>query len=261
MRSFDQFVRRVLENRPQWAVVLGSGLGEAPRGFVSQLELPFQEIPNFAEPSVHGHGGRLCYGLLVGKPLLVSRGRIHFYEGHSWEKILRLVELFAEWGIPKLLLTNAAGGLNPLDNVGDLVLLKGHLFLQCIGSWNSQITAWEGYSNDLSQKVIESQSQHGRRIRQGLYAALTGPSYETPAEIRGLAAMNVDLVGMSTAKEAERFAQLGGKVIALSCVTNKAAGLSDAPLDHAHITEAAKLPVQVLSEIIADLVENKLQQP
>lgn len=254
MTTFDQFVQRLAENPPEWAVVLGSGLGEAPRGFISQIELPFSEIPNFAEPSVQGHGGRLCYGLLNRKPLLVSRGRIHFYEGHSWEKILRLVELFSQWRIPKLLLTNAAGGLNPLDNVGDLVLLKGHVFLQSIGSWNSEFRAWQGYSNDLSQKVIDSQRLRGREVRQGLYAALTGPSYETPAEIRALAKMNVDLVGMSTAKEAERFAQLGGEVIALSCVTNKAAGLGEGPLDHAHITEAAKLPVQVLSEIIADLL-------
>ncbi len=250
MDLFEAFVSQVRKARPSWAVVLGSGLGEAPLGFETRSELPFQAIPHFAEPSVQGHTGKICFGTLDGIALLVSRGRLHYYEGHSWEKILRMVELFSEWHVKRLLLTNAAGGLNPRDAVGDLVLLRGHFFLQSLGSWNSRTTAWEGYSQTLSAGLIQWMKQQGKSLSQGLYAAVTGPSYETPAEIRALARMGCDLVGMSTAKEAMRFRELGGEVVAVSCVTNKAAGLGTGPLDHSHITQVAKQPVAMLSELI-----------
>lgn len=245
--SFAQFRVRVESRAPGTAVVLGSGLGTMNSCFQEAVSLPFSGIPGLAPTSVGGHDGRLAVGEWQGTPALVFFGRLHFYEGHSWDAVTAPIRLAAELGAKRLVLTNAAGGIHPELPPGSLMALRGHRSILDRTAWKTASTATP-YSGRLVQLLEESP------MLAGVYAALTGPSYETPAEIRALAAMGADAVGMSTALEAEAAASLGLEVAAISCITNRAAGLGDAPLDHAEVLVNAKLAVDRVGEAIGRLI-------
>jgi purine-nucleoside phosphorylase len=167
---------------------------------------------------------------------------VHFYEGHDWPKVTKLIDLMADLGIQRLTLTNAAGGLRPDLNPGDLMAIRGHIALLSTESWKTpeiETAAYPRLAADLPS---------------GVYAGLTGPCYETPAEIRALAAMGADAVGMSTVMEARRARELGMSLAAVSCITNKAAGLSDSPLSHHDVEATAKLAVARLQVVLEKLL-------
>jgi len=259
MSTFQTFTATVRAHSPRLAVVLGSGLGSVPHRFDEITSVPFAEVPGLIAPSVQGHSGKICLGLCAGQPLLVFRGRLHFYEGHAWDKVAGPIQTIARLGAKVLLLTNAAGGIHDELNPGDLMVLKGDLFLQRRSGCKQPVRTGP-YSARLIEQIQKNERERGRKILAGVYAAVTGPCYETPAEIRAFQAMGADAVGMSTAFEAETAASLGLEVAAISCITNKAAGLVPGTLNHAEVLVNAHKPAERISEIIEDLLTSKSKE-
>jgi purine-nucleoside phosphorylase len=253
--SLGEFQSAIAQHRPQMAVVLGSGLGDCPTGYDRLASVAFADVPGLAAPSVHGHRGEFILAKVAGVAILLARGRVHFYEGYPWEKVEAPVRQMAQWGITQLLLTNAAGGIHETLWPGDLMLLSGHLWLQSSQGCRQPTIDRSPYDVDFQQQILTNERQAGRPLLAGVYAAVTGPCYETPAEIRAFRTLGADAVGMSTAREALIGAQLGLRVAAISCITNKAAGLVEGKLDHAEVLENAQKPQARLSEIITALAQ------
>jgi purine-nucleoside phosphorylase len=255
--AFPQFAGAVQDLAPKPAVVLGSGLAGVTSDFLERAAVPFGDIPGLVPPTVQGHKGRLAVGEWAGTPALVFFGRLHFYEGHSWDVVTGTVRVLAQLGVKRLILTNAAGGIHPSLGPGSLMAIRDHLTLLGREAWR-ELAAGARPPSPYSARLIQAMQEHeaaaGRELLAGVYAALTGPSYETPAEIRALRACGADVVGMSTAMEAEGAVALGLEVAAISCVTNKAAGLSAAPLDHHEVLVNAKLAVEQLAELLGHLL-------
>jgi purine-nucleoside phosphorylase len=250
--QFGEFVEEVGRLAPKLAVVLGTGLSSVPTPFTELAAISFADVPGSTAPSVHGHTGRISLGRIGQRPIVVFRGRLHYYEGHEWDRVARPIGLVAEFGIPNLLLTNAAGGIHPELNPGDLMVFSGHLFLQRRDR-HDRNPVRNVYSAQLREIIQKDEAIKRGRILEGIYAAVTGPCYETPAEIRALRAMGADAVGMSTAYEAETAASLRIRVAAISCITNKAAGLAEGKLNHAEVLENATKPAERISEITENL--------
>jgi purine-nucleoside phosphorylase len=253
MTPFDTFSAAVRSHGPRVAVVLGSGLGAIPHRFSELASISFADVPGLAAVSVQGHSGAIALGHCAGAPLLVFRGRLHYYEGYSWDQVTAPVRLMASWGVKTLILTNSAGGIHDRLNPGDLMALRDHLWLQVLNSWKS---AAEPRTTPYSPRLIEllQAAEPGRELLAGVYAAVTGPCYETPAEIRALRAMGADAVGMSTAFEAQTAAELGMEVAAISCITNKAAGLTCGTLDHKEVLANAGRPAQRISALLETIL-------
>jgi purine-nucleoside phosphorylase len=230
-------------------VVLGSGLGDMGGHFRERAALPFFEVPGLFATTIGGHAGRLAIGEWAGAPTVVFFGRSHFYEGRSWHAATAQVRLAAELGAKTLILTNAAGGIHPALDPGSLMIIRGHIAILDPDAWKN----WEPRTPYSARLILKLETCE---LRGGIYAALTGPSYETPAEIRALAKMGAYAVGMSTAKEAEAAAELGMEVAAISCITNRAAGLDAAPLAHADVLRNAKLAVERLGEAVGAAIRD-----
>jgi purine-nucleoside phosphorylase len=257
MSAFAEFARAARSLSPRTAVVLGSGLAGATAAFVERATVSFGDIPGLVPPTVHGHGGRLAVGEWSGVPALLFLGRLHFYEGHPLSVVTGTIRIVAELGATRVVLTNAAGGIHPALSPGDLMAIRGHLKLLEPRAWRalaSDSAASQPYSARLLEVLQAHERAAGRELLAGVYAALTGPSYETPGEIRALAKCGADAVGMSTALEAEEAARLGLEVAGISCITNKAAGLGDAALDHAEVLVNARLAVTRMGELLGLLI-------
>jgi purine-nucleoside phosphorylase len=254
---FAPFVTAVRDVAPRAAVVLGSGIAGATAAFREVASVPFGDVPALVPPTVHGHGGRLAVGDWAGTPVLISFGRLHFYEGHPWEVVTGTVRVLADLGAKVLVLTNAAGGIHPSLTPGSLLAIRDHVRLIGRDAWRDLAAGARPaspYSARLVRVMREHEAAAGRELLAGVYAALTGPSYETPAEIRALRACGADAVGMSTAKEAEAAAALGLEVAAVSVITNQAAGLGGTPLDHREVLDNAKLAVERLGTLLGHLI-------
>lgn len=246
MTAFDRFRSAADAVRPTAAVVFGSGLAAAASpAFTPAASIPYADIPGMAPPGVTGHRGELAVGHWAGVPVAVGFGRVHFYEGHPWERVTRLVRVVAELGVSRVILTNAAGGIRDDLNPGDLMSIREHLKLLDAGAIAALAGGW---------RLTTRYTLFDPELPAGVYAALTGPCYETPAEIRALRAMGADAVGMSTAVEAEAAAALGLAVAGVSCITNKAAGLGSGPLSHREVEETARTAVTRLGQVITRLV-------
>jgi purine-nucleoside phosphorylase len=256
MTPFETFAAAVRVHGPRAAVVLGSGLGAVPHRFAEVASIPFADVPGLAAPSVHGHSGAIDLGDCAGVPLLVFRGRLHSYEGHSWDRVAAPVRLMAGWGVKTLILTNAAGGIHARLGPGDLMVLRDHLWLQTPPAVVGRIANPSYARSPYSPRLIGllQAAEPGRELLAGVYAAVTGPCYETPAEIRAFRAMGADAVGMSTAFEARTAAALGLEVAAISCITNKAAGLACGTLDHAEVLANAGRPAERISGLLETLL-------
>jgi purine-nucleoside phosphorylase len=259
MSPFDAFAAAVRARGPRVAVVLGSGLGAVPHHFTEAASIPFADVPGLVAPSIHGHSGAISLGHCVGAPLLVFRGRLHSYEGHSWDQVAAPVRLMASWGVRTLILTNAAGGIHDRLGPGDLMVLRNHLWLQTPQAVRGRLAGLPAESSPYSSRLIQliqllQQAEPSRELLAGIYAAVTGPCYETPAEIRALRAMGADAVGMSTAFEAQTAADLGMEVAAISCITNKAAGLTGGTLDHAEVLANAGRPAERISGLLETIL-------
>ena len=238
---------------PDIALVLGSGLSPFADTLVDATVIPFPEIAHMPVVTVPGHAGKLVLGRLPGVPdspvIAALAGRVHFYEGHSMDTVVFPARMLIALGAKTVVLTNAAGGISPTCRPGDLVLISDHLNLQgtnpLIGPNDSALglrfpDMTRVYDPALRALAQASAHAEGTELREGVYVALTGPSYETPAEIRMLRAMGADLVGMSTVPEAIAARNMGARVLGISCVTNLAAGVSATELSHDEVEHTAK---------------------
>jgi purine-nucleoside phosphorylase len=226
--------------RPTLALVLGSGLGTLAGELADAVSIPTTELPGYPSNSVVGHAGRLVIGSLEGIEVLMIQGRPHLYEGHPKEDVTFPVRLAHAMGARRLLLTNAAGGVNPAFPVGALMLITDHLNLTLSGpSRTPDSPAGSGirgaFDPEWTAEAERVAAARGIEYRKGVYAWTTGPSYETPAEIRYFRYAGADAVGMSTVPEALQASALGMRVLGISTISNAAAGLSAAPLDHSEV--------------------------
>lgn len=233
--------------RPTLAVVLGSGFTPILQALTHTARLPYAKLAGFPRPSVAGHAGELFVGKLGGTPVIVLSGRAHFYEGHSLAAATFAIRTLAACGVRDLLLTNAAGGINRKFRAGDFMRLTDHINLMganplrgpAIAGLPRFVDLTQAYDPGLNTLLIKAARQTKTKLQHGIYLAVSGPSYETPAEIRAFARLGADAVGMSTVPEVIIARQLGLRVAALSCITNLAAGISPTPLSHEEVLETA----------------------
>ena len=245
------------------AVVLGSGLGAFADELEDAVSIPFEEIPGFAQTTVEGHAGRLVGGKIGGVPILVMQGRFHFYEGYSFEEATFPVRTLGVLGVRSLILTNAAGGINPALTQGALMVIGDHLNLMGANPLRGPNDDRFGprfpdmsevYDREHQELVVEEARGMGLQLKRGVYAALPGPSYETPAEIRMLRTLGADAVGMSTVPEAIIARHMGMRVLGISCITNMAAGILDQPINHAEVLETGERVRADFTELLRRVV-------
>jgi purine-nucleoside phosphorylase len=251
IRNAVSFIRNVTDFKPRVALILGSGLGEFSKKIKVISSILASEIPNYPISSVFGHAGKLIFGYLkkdsaYSMPLLIFQGRVHFYEFGSIDRVVFPVTIAHHMGVRKLIITNAAGGLNNIFSSGDLMLIRDILNLtslqpqprkreQNISRCNPQ----EYFDPKMQHSIIQCATQLNIPLQQGTYCWLKGPSYETPAEIQMLKRLGVDAVGMSTVPEIYTSYSLGMKTVGISLISNLAAGISQNKLSHAEVTETA----------------------
>lgn len=235
--------------RPRVGLVLGSGLGGFADSLAGATRIPYAEIPFFPQSSAIGHAGRLVVGKSGDVAVAAMQGRVHLYEGYSAQEVAFPIRVFERMGIRAVILTNAAGGISPQYLQGALVLIRDHINLQgqnpLVGSNDDRLGVrfpdmTQAYAKDYRAMAREEAGKLGMTLHEGVYAALLGPSYETPAEIEYLRRIGADLVGMSTVAEVIAARHMGIKVLAISCVTNMAAGIFDKPLSHAEVLETGE---------------------
>lgn len=239
-----EFVRQCMGLRPKIAVVLGSGLGKFAEELTDATRISYTTIPHFPSPTVKGHAGELAVGKLGGVELAVMRGRVHLYEGYSAREVTFPVRVLGRLGIQALVVTNACGGINASYAPGSLVILKDHINMQganpLIGPNDDRFgprfpDMTHAYTPLYRQVALREAKQLGIDAYEGVYVGLAGPSYETPAEIRGFRAMGAGVVGMSTVAEAIVARHMGMKILAISCVANRAADVTNEELSHAEV--------------------------
>lgn len=230
--------------RPQIALVLGSGLGAFADEFENAAKIPYAEIPHFPRSTAIGHAGQLVVGKVGDIPVAGMQGRVHLYEGYSAKDVAFPIRVFARMGVKAVILTNAAGGIKREFVQGQLVIIKDHINLQGASPLTGPNDDRFGprfpdmtvaYDRRFREMTVGEGNRNRIGLYEGVYAALPGPSYETPAEIRYLRTIGADLVGMSTVPEVIAARHSGMRVLGISCVTNAAAGILDQPLDHKEV--------------------------
>ncbi len=235
---------------PQIAIILGTGLGSFAENMEERVEIPYCNIPNFPISTVEGHKGKFVFGKIEGRYIAVMQGRVHCYEGYSMQETAFPVWVLRAMGAESIIVTNAAGAINEEYEPGDLVVIRDHIKL-CLESplmgigdneFGKRFHDMTGiYSPELREEVREAAYGMGIPIEEGVYAFMGGPQFETPAEIRMLKLLGADLVGMSTVPETIVAAHVGMRVLAISCVTNYAAGLSDKKISHEEVEEIGEI--------------------
>ena len=244
-------------------VILGTGLG----AFADQLEkptaLPYSEVPHFAVLTVPGHKGRLVGGFVGGTRVIVQQGRLHFYEGLGFEQILLPLRVMHELGARTLIVTNAAGGVNPDFGPGDLMLITDHVNMMgtnpLIGPHNDSLgprfpDMSNAYDRKLRDLALDAARELGIDLKQGVYLAVTGPSYEAAAEVRAFRTLGADAVGMSTVPEVIYSNSLGMRVLGLSVIANRAVGLTDQPLTHDEVTRTVAAQADRVAALLASVI-------
>jgi purine-nucleoside phosphorylase len=239
--------------RPKIGLVLGSGLGAFADSLTNAAAVPYAEIPSFPQSTAIGHAGRMVIGNVIGNagsvPVAAMQGRVHLYEGYSAREITFPIRVFGRMGVNAVILTNAAGGIDLSYSQGALVLIRDHINLQgtnpLVGPNDDRFgprfpDMTHAYAEGYRSIAREEANKLNITLNEGVYAALLGPSYETPAEIQYLRRIGADLVGMSTVAEVIVARHMGMKVLAISCVTNMAAGIVDKPLSHAEVMETGE---------------------
>jgi purine-nucleoside phosphorylase len=252
-----KFVRTKTKLKPTIGLVLGSGLGAFADDLTNAVRIPYGKIPSFPRSTAIGHAGQMVIGKAGGVPVVVMQGRAHLYEGYSAAEVAFPTRVLGRMGVRALILTNAAGGINVDYGQGALVMLRDHINLQGQNPLTGPNDERFGprfpdmsytYSRKFRQIALEEAKKLSISPHEGVYVALAGPSYETPAEIRYLRTIGADLVGMSTVPEALVARHMGMEVLAISCVTNMAAGILDKPLDHGEVLETGR---RVMGQFVA----------
>jgi len=247
--SAAQFLLSRTMLRPKIGLILGSGLGAFAESLSDFSRVPYSQIPTFPQSTAIGHAGQMVIGNAGSVPVAAMQGRVHLYEGYSAQEVAFPIRVFGRMGIRAVILTNAAGGINLKYKQGALVLIKDHINLQGVNPLVGPNDDRFGprfpdmsyaYSRKFGKVAQEEAARLGLTLDDGIYAALLGPSYETPAEIRYLRTIGADLVGMSTVAEVIAARQMGIEVLAISCVTNMAAGILDQALSHEEVMETGQ---------------------
>ena len=247
--SAAAFLRSQSSLRPRVGLILGSGLGGFADQLVQATRIPYAQIPGFPLSTAVGHAGQMVMGESGGIPVTVMQGRVHLYEGYSSAEVAFPVRVLGRMGIQVLAITNAAGGINLKYKQGALVVISDHINLQgqnpLVGANDERFgprfpDMTDAYCRDYRNLAAQAGRELGQNLYEGIYAGLLGPSYETPAEIRYLRTIGADLVGMSTIPEVIAARHMGIKVLAISCVTNMAAGILDQPIRHEEVLETGR---------------------
>ena len=250
MKRIDEAAAKVFAvcGKADIGVILGSGLGDYAEALEDAVKLPYGEIPGFPRSTVAGHAGMWCCGTLYGKRVVMMQGRFHYYEGYGMKDVTLPVRVMQKIGVKTLVVTNAAGGVNLGYHPGELMVI-GDIFsmtaqnpligpnLDAFGPRFPDMSC--AFDKELRALAHECANEQGFALREGVYAQMTGPTYETPAEIRMLRTLGADAVGMSTVPEVIVARHGGMRVLGISCITNMAAGILDQPLNHAEVTETA----------------------
>jgi purine-nucleoside phosphorylase len=266
--QLDETVRAIRSRQPSFApkvgVVLGSGLGAFGDSLEGLSKVPYAELPHMPQSRVVGHAGNLCFGHARGVPVVCMQGRVHLYEGHPVNAVVHGVRTMAKLGVSAVLLTNAAGGVELSWSAGDLMLVVDHLNLTgtspLIGPNDESLgprfpDMSNAYDESLRTALKDVAKRAGITLREGVYAGLLGPTYETPAEVRMLRGLGAHAVGMSTVTEVIALRHMGVRVGALSCITNMAAGITKATLNHAEVEETARARRSELLALLGGWIE------
>ena len=262
MKCYESF-REKIDFNPQIAIVLGSGLGDYADDIRVEAELDYSEIEGFPVSTVPGHAGKFIFGYVNDVPVVCMKGRVHYYEGYPISDVVLPARLMKLMGAKILFLTNASGGINPSFTAGDFMMLTDHVSLWApnplIGANIDELGVrfpdmTHVYDADLQESLRETANRCGISLKEGIYAQLTGPSFESPAEIQLLHKLGVDAVGMSTVVEAIAANHMGMKICGVSFVTNLAAGMTDQPLTHEEVQEAASAAAPRFRQLITEAV-------
>ena len=259
-----EYIQSKLKVTPEIGLILGSGLGILAEEIEDAVAIPYSEIPNFPVSTVHGHAGQLVIGQLSGKTVIAMQGRFHHYEGYTMDKVTFPVRVMKLLGVEKLIVTNAAGGVNKDFTPGDLMLITDHINMMgnpLIGANDERFgprfpdmsTAYDKEFQQLARTVA---ADLNIKIQEGVYLGLTGPTYETPAEIRMIRALGGDAVGMSTVPEVIVANHSSMRVLGISCITNMAAGILDQPLNHEEVIETTEKVKNTFLLYVKELVKN-----
>ena len=250
IRESAEYILERVDKKPSIGLILGSGLGELANSIEGAKMFPYGDIPNFPVSTVEGHEGRLVIGEIEGKTVAAMQGRFHYYEGYDMNSVTFPVRVMKLLGIETIMVTNAAGGVNESYTPGDLMLISDQLNLSGDNPLKGKNMDEFGvrfpdmsnaYDKELREVVRSVAKNAGVELKEGVYACMSGPTYETPAEIRMLRGLGADAVGMSTVPEVIVAIHSGMKVIGISCITNMAAGILDQPLDHSEVIETSKI--------------------
>lgn len=258
------YINQNIDIKPKIGLILGSGLGALGDEVENKTIINYSDIPNFPVSTIKGHKGRLVFGNLENSGVAVMQGRFHFYEGYSMKEIAFPVLVMNAIGINKIIITNASGGINTDFKPGDLMIIKDHINLifdnpligANIDSLGPRFPDMSGaYSETLILKTKYLCEKHDIDIKEGVYISMTGPAYETPAEIRMARILGADAVGMSTVPEVIAANYTGMEVLGISCITNMAAGVLDKPLSHVEVVETAEAVKDVFSKLIRLIIK------
>jgi len=257
------YIRSKISHAPKIGIILGSGLGDLASAIEDKVEIPYAQIPHFACSTAPGHKGQLVYGTLDANTVICMQGRLHYYEGHSMEDIIFPVRVMKLLGVQTLLVTNAAGGINAGFQVGDLMLIRDHInflgFNPLIGPNLSEFgprfcDMSYTYTPELQNLAKETASQLQIPLQEGVYLACTGPSFETPAEIRAFRTLGADAVGMSTVPEVIAASHCGMNVLAFSLITNMAAGVLNQKLTEEEVMVIGRRQGHVLQSLVRSIL-------
>lgn len=265
IQNAANFLKEKSPKQPKIGLILGSGLGVLADEIDEPVKIPYNEIPDFPVSTVEGHAGQLVFGLLNGVQVVAMQGRFHYYEGYTFDKVTFPVRVMKELGVTQLVVTNAAGGVNESFSPGDLMLITDHINNMgsnpLIGPNDSQLGVRfpdmsEAYSKDLRQIAKGIADKLELKVQEGVYVGNTGPTYETPAEVRMIRTLGGDAVGMSTVPEVIVARHAGLKVLGISCISNMAAGILDQPLNHEEVIETTEKVKADFLRYVKALVES-----
>jgi len=258
------FLKEKFNQRPEIGLILGSGLGVLAEEIEEPIKIPYKDIPEFPVSTVEGHAGQLVFGKLKGKAVIAMQGRFHYYEGYSLDKVTFPVRVMKELGVEKIIVTNAAGGINESFKPGDLMIITDHINNlgdnPLIGPNDPELGVRfpdmsEAYDKKLRELAKEVAKQLNIEVKEGVYVANSGPCYETPAEVRMLRILGGDAVGMSTVPEVIVAKHSRLKVLGISCISNMAAGILDQPLTHDEVIETTEMVKANFLSLVKSIVE------
>lgn len=263
IKETSEYIREKIGEKPEVAIILGSGLGHFAELLKDAVIIPYGEIPNFPVSTVKGHKGRFVCGNIEGKRVLAMQGRFHYYEGYDLQTVTFPIRCMRELGIEKLIVTNAAGGIGGDVYPGCLMLIEDHINFACISPLRGPNLDEYGprfpdqsdlYSSEFNNRILDEAKALGIDLKRGNYAFMTGPQYESPAEVRALRLIGADAVGMSTVPEVTVAGHMGMRVTGISCISNLAAGISKTKLSHEEVGAVAKSAEEDFTRLVRRII-------